>query len=199
MPADFPFPAWLKEILSNAKLPAGQRKKLIVVAQGTFANDYNDIILPTIRGFGALVDEFVTVALLGKKGAVLPLAEGEVLPLNAHVADYLPYDAVLPFADAFVQPGSYGGFQHGIVNAVPQVLGGVTEDKPEIGVRAEFAGVGVNLRTGRPTPEQIVKGVGEVLADPKYKARCVELSKLMAEADPLGSIEKELLALAETT
>lgn len=200
VPPDFPFPAWwAADVLANAALPPTQRKKLVVVAQGTFANDYRDMILPTIRGLGARPDAFLTVALLGKRGAVLSplLAEGEVLPSNARVADYLPYDAVLPYADVFVQPGSYGGFQHGIVNAVPQVLGGVTEDKPEIGVRAEWSGVGIDLHTGRPTPEQILKGVDEVLADPKYKSRCVELSKLMAEADPLGTVENELLALAK--
>lgn len=198
VPSNFPFPEWWSDIIANAKLPLddAQRKKLVVVAQGTFANDYNDMILPTIRGLGSRPHDFITVALLGKKGAVLPLGEGEQLPSNARVADYLPYDAVLPYADVFVQPGSYGGFQHGIVNAVPSVLGGVTEDKPEIGVRAEWAGVGLNLRTGRPTPEQIVQGVDEVLKDPKYKAKCVELSKLMAKADPLGLIEKELVALA---
>lgn len=198
---DLPLPAWWGDVLANAQLPPGhaRRRRLVVVAQGTFANDYRDMILPTIRGLGSRPDDFLTVAILGKEGARLPLdeGEGERLPSNARVADYLPYDAVLPYADVFVQPGSYGGFQHGIVNAVPCVVGGVTEDKPEIGVRAEWAGVGVNLRTGRPTPDQVLQGVEEVLRDPKYKARCVELSRLMAEADPLGTIERELVALAK--
>ncbi|KAJ4405283.1 hypothetical protein N0V82_010345 [Gnomoniopsis sp. IMI 355080] len=197
--AGFVFPSWWEEITKNAELPVAQRKKIVAVAQGTFATNFNDIILPTIRGLGSRED-FLVVAILGKKGARLfpdcPAGEEEKLPANTRVADFLPYDAILQYADVWVQNGGYGGFQHGIANEVPTVLGGDTEDKPEIGVRAEWAGVGFNLGTGHPTPEQVAAGVDEVLANPKYKARCVELSRVMAGYDPLGRIEKELMDLA---
>ncbi|POS81165.1 MGT family Glycosyltransferase [Diaporthe helianthi] len=194
IPANYEYPPWWNDVVANAKLPIGERKRLVVVAQGTFANDFNDLILPTIQGLGARPG-FLTVAILGKKGATLQTD----LPPNARVADYLPYDAVLPYADVFVQAGSYGGFQHGLVNAVPAVLAGDTEDKPEIAARAEWAQVGLSLKTGHPTPDQVAQGVDEVLADPKYKARCVELSKLMKATDPLDTIENELLLMAASS
>lgn len=180
--------------MANAKLPTEERKKLVVVAQGTFANDFNDLILPTIQGLGTRPG-FLTVAILGKKGAALQAD----IPSNARVADYLPYDAVLPYADVFVQAGSYGGFQHGLVNAVPAVLAGETEDKPEIAARAEWAEVGLSLKTGHPTPDQVAQGVDEVLRNPKFKARCLKLSKLMKATDPLDTIENELLLMAASS
>ncbi|KAK2600634.1 hypothetical protein N8I77_010155 [Diaporthe amygdali] len=199
IPKDYQYPEWWQDIIANASLsPDDPRKKsIIVVSQGTFANNFNDLILPTVAGMKDQ-NNILTVAILGKKGAVLKLGQHGLteLPSNARVADFLLYDAILPYADVWVQNGGYGGFQHGIANAVPTVLAGVTEDKPEIAARATWAGVGISLGTGSPTPEQVLKGVNEVLGNEKYKLRCEELSKAMAEYDPLGRIEKELLALA---
>lgn len=201
IPSDYQYPTWWADITSNASLSSTdpEKKKVVVVAQGTFAANYNDLILPTIVGLKDRED-VLTVVILGKKGAVLNTEEHGLaqVPTNARVADFLPYDAVLPYADVWVQNGSYGAFQHGIKNAIPTVLAGESEDKPEIAARATWAGVGISLGTGHPNPEQVAQGVDEVLKDARYKTRCEELSKAMAAHDTLGRIEKELLDLAST-
>ena len=55
------------------------------------------------------------------------------------------------------------------------IIGGATEDKPEVAARAEWAGIGVNLRTGSPSPEQVRAAAEEIFANSRYKARCREL------------------------
>lgn len=128
------------------------------------------------------------IAILGIKGATLP-AEVEI-PANTRVADFLSYDALLEYADVWVLNAGYGGALHGIVNGVPMVLGGDTEDKPEIAMRGEWTGVAHNLKTGKPTPEQVARGVADVLSDDKYKKRVVELQKENEEMKSLDTVEK---------
>jgi UDP:flavonoid glycosyltransferase YjiC (YdhE family) len=90
----------------------------------------------------------------------------------------------------------YGGFIHGVTNGVPMVLGGGTEDKPEVSARGEFAGVAVNLRTGAPSKEQVADAVSKVFADSKFKERVVEIKKENEELDALSSIEQHIQQFA---
>ncbi|GJD05108.1 MGT family glycosyltransferase [Colletotrichum higginsianum] len=193
VPKDYALPSWWTDITDNARMPEATRKKLVVVCQGTFATNYEHVILPTLEGLRDRSDVLV-VAILGKAGAVL--RSDFSIPSNARVSDFLLYDVVLPFADIWIQNGGYGGFQHGIANGVPTLLAGDTEDKPEVAARAEFSGVGLSLHTGKPKPEQIAHGVDEVLGNPKYKKRCEELKAVMEEYNSLGNIEQTLIDLA---
>ncbi|CCF38444.1 MGT family Glycosyltransferase [Colletotrichum higginsianum] len=194
VPKDYALPSWWTDITDNARMPEATRKKLVVVCQGTFATNYEHVILPTLEGLRDRSDVLV-VAILGKAGAVL--RSDFSIPSNARVSDFLLYDVVLPFADLWIQNGGYGGFQHGIANGVPTLLAGDTEDKPEVAARAEFSGVGLSLHTGKPKPEQIAHGVDEVLGNPKYKKRCEELKAVMEEYNSLGKIEQTLIDLAK--
>ena len=94
-----------------------------------------------------------------------PVDELGDLPANARAAEFLPYDQLLPKTDVFVTNAGFGGTQYALSHGVPIVAAGDTEDKPEVSMRAEWAGVGVNLRTGTPTPDAIRAGVERVLAD----------------------------------
>ena len=111
--------------------------------------------------------------------------------------DYLPYDAILPYTSVFVMNAGYGGFLHGITNGVPMVLGGETEDKPEIAMRGEWSGVAVNLRTGRPTPAQVLEGVEEVLADARFKQRVEEVRRENERMKVFDVVEREIMGVLE--
>lgn len=180
-------PSWWPEITANTT------KKIVAVCQGSVALNYNDLTIPTMNSLKDRSDVLVVVAL-GKKGATLP--EGTVVPENARVADYIPFDDLLPHCAAFVTNGGYGGFQHAIANGTPLVLAGVTEDKPEVAARAEWAGVGVNLRTGSPSAEQVKAAVEEILNNDKYKARCRELEEEMKGYDPMEVVQRSIDDLA---
>ena len=179
-------PAWWSDVIETGK---EKRRGLVFVSQGTVATDYTHLIMPTIASL-ADSDDIVVVAALGKRGATLP--EDFPIPKNAHVADYIPFDDLLEHADVFVTNGGYGGFQHAVSHGVPLVIGGETEDKPEVAARAEWAGVGVNLRTGKPSEEQVRTAVREVLSNSKFKARALEIKKEMEKYDPYGVIVQNI-------
>ncbi|KAH6621677.1 glycosyltransferase family 1 protein [Chaetomium sp. MPI-SDFR-AT-0129] len=193
--AKFVYPTWWPTITANAALPAGSpdKKKVVFVTQGTAHLDYDDLLLPTIKTLGDRSD-LIVVATLGVRGATLKTSDGAPAPIPANtlVIDYLAYDALLPYADVFVTNAGYGGFMHGIMNGVPMVLAGTVADKAEVSARAEWIGVGVNLRTQKATEEAIRAAVEKVLSEeegPKFKAKALELKKENEDLDALNTFE----------
>jgi len=186
---NFRYPEWWSEITAGTK-------KIVGVTQGTVAMEYTDLIIPTLQGL-AHRDDIIVVAILGAKDAALP---GEVaVPANARVIDYIPYDALLKHADVWVMNAGFGGFTHGITNGVPMVLAGDTEDKPEVAMRGQWAGVAYNLRAGNPTPQQVADGVEEILANDRYKKRVMEVKKESDELKALDVVEKQIWEYAESS
>ncbi|KAL2131816.1 hypothetical protein VTI74DRAFT_4588 [Chaetomium olivicolor] len=127
---------------------------------------------------------------LGRPGHTLPT--NVPVPTNCRVADYIPYDDVLPHSDVFVTTGEYGSFQRALHHGTPLVMAGTTEEKPEMAARAEWAGVGVNLRTSHPSVEQLGQAVDEVLSNGKYKSRAFEIQAEIATYDPVGVIVENI-------
>lgn len=204
VPPGFVFPDWWqREVVENAALEDGNpgKRSVVVVSQGTLARDYSMLLAPTIRGLAGRKDVLV-IALLGKRGAevppgILPSPEEGVDVSNVRVADFIPYDSVLKYVDVMVFNAGYGGFMHCVVNGVPVVAAGLTEDKCEVAARVEWTGVGLNLRTGRPSPSTVVAAVDEILGSGgKYRARARELAGEVAKSDPLKVVEEEVRALA---
>jgi UDP:flavonoid glycosyltransferase YjiC (YdhE family) len=180
-------PAWWEEIASN------KTKKIVLVSQGTLTANFTDLVVPTLIGLKDREDILVVVAL-GKKGRTLP--EGTLVPANARIEDFIPFDDVLPHCAVFVSNGGYGAFQHAVSHGVPLVIGGTTEDKPEIAARAEWAGIAVNLRTATPAPEVVLAAVDEIVSNPKYKERAKVLEAEMATYDPMEIVVKNIEELA---
>ncbi len=191
---DFVAPKWLEELQANAALPANStdKKKIIFISQGTVATEMEDLLLPALKALGGRPD-LRLVATLGIRGRKLP--ESVEVPANATVVDFLPYDAILPITDVFLTNAGFGGFSHSVMNGVPMVMCGLTQDKPEVSSRAEWAGLGVNLRVQRPTTEALVEGVDKVLGDPSYKKRIMEVKAENEAMDPLGELEKIVWSL----
>ena len=120
-------------------------RPVIHVTQGTIANkDFGQLVGPTLE---ALADDdvLVVVSTGGRPLDTLP-----PLPDNARAAEYLPYDELLPRTDVFVTNGGYGGVQYALRYGVPIVATGGKEDKPEVGGRVVWSGVGRRIRTERP-------------------------------------------------
>ncbi|RFU29035.1 hypothetical protein B7463_g7329, partial [Scytalidium lignicola] len=182
--------SWWDKVTQN---PSGRR--IIFASQGTAAINYNDLLVPAIKAFKNRDDVMLIVAL-GIRGAVLPNTENAIPGTNTFVEEFIPYDQILPYCDVFVTNGGYGGFQHAIKNGVPLVMGGTTEDKPEVNARAEWAGVSINLKTDNPSVEQIEKAVDEILQNSKYKQRMGELKTEFESYDGIGIIEETILELA---
>ncbi|KAK0665953.1 family 1 putative glycosyltransferase [Cercophora samala] len=189
----YKWPEWWKAEVLERK----EGKKMVVVSQGTLARDYTMLLAPTIKALAGREDVLV-IALLGKQGLETP---PEVLPQgvelgNVKVVDFMPYDSVLEHADVMVFNAGYGGFVHCIVNGVPVVAAGLTEDKCEVSARVEWTGAGINLRTGRPAPEAVAAAVDTILGDDKYRLRARELAGQVAKGNPVEVVEKEIIGLS---
>jgi UDP:flavonoid glycosyltransferase YjiC (YdhE family) len=146
-------------------------RPVIHVTQGTVANtDYAQAIAPTLR---ALADEnvLVVVSTGGRPLDTLP-----PLPANARAATYLPYDELLSRTAVYVTNGGYGGVQYTLRYGVPVVATGGKEDKPEIGARVAWSGVGRRIRSERPTPRALRRDILAVLNQPRYR----QASRLVA-------------------
>jgi len=197
-PPGFVFPAWWRaDVLGN-----GGKRSVVVVSQGTLARDYSMLLAPTVRALAGREDVLV-IALLGKQGLevppeVLPPPEEGVDVSNVRVADFIPYDSVLEFADVMISNAGYGGFIHCVVNGVPLIAAGLSEDKCEVSARVEWTGAGINLRTGRPSPEAVATAVDTILSSGgKYRDRARELAVQVAKGNPLQVVEREIRALTK--
>ncbi len=184
-PVSGPLPEWWAEL--------DDQRPVVHVTQGTIDNkDLGRLIRPTLDAL-ADRDVLVVVATGGR-----PIEELGELPGNARAAEFLPYDLLLPKTDVFVTNAGFGGTQYALSHGVPLVAAGDTEDKPEVSMRAEWAGVGVNLRSGTPTAAAIRAGVDRVLADRGYRDRARELATRIGEYDTFDMIEAELEAASIT-
>ncbi|MDQ0576784.1 MGT family glycosyltransferase [Agromyces albus] len=178
-PVAGPLPAWWSEL-------DGERP-VVHVTQGTIDNkDFDRLVRPTLDALADL-DVLVVVATGGR-----PVEELGELPGNARAAEFLPYDLLFPKTDVFVTNAGFGGTQYALSHGVPLVTAGETEDKPEVSMRAEYIGVGVNLKTGTPKAAAIRAGVERVLGDPGFRERAVALAARIEEYDTFGEIEAEL-------
>jgi MGT family glycosyltransferase len=164
-----PLPEWWADLDGT--------RPVVHVTQGTAANtDYEQVIAPTLR---ALADEevLVVVATGGRPLATLP-----PLPPNARAAPYLPYDELLPRTAVYVTNGGYGGVQYALRYGVPIVATGGKEDKPEVGARVAWSGVGRRIRSQRPTPRALRRNILAVLTQPRYRQASRRVAADMAAA-----------------
>ncbi|KAG5919883.1 hypothetical protein E4U42_006396 [Claviceps africana] len=183
---DFQYPSFWPDVTRRDR-------KVVAVTQGTVAVNHRDLLIPTLKALASRSD-LVVVAILGKRGASLPA--DVTIPSNAHVIDYLPYQAILPYASVFVSNGGYGGFIQGMLFRVPMILAGTTEDKLEVACRGEYAGIAINLRTDTPEVDRITQAVDEVLRDDRYKRRITEIWQENGNMKTMDIIEGEILKYA---
>ncbi len=166
LPAGGTLPRWWPQVLDSPR-------PVVLVTQGTLATDPRQLILPTVQ---ALKNENVLVVAAGADG----LSE---LPANARAAAFVPFAALLPHVSVYVTNGGYGGVQAALAHGVPVVVAGGSEDKTEVAGRVAHAGVGLNLRTARPTGERLRRAVLELLGDSVQRRRAQALAAEMRQHD----------------
>jgi UDP:flavonoid glycosyltransferase YjiC (YdhE family) len=122
--------------------------KVILVTQGTVETDPEKIIVPTLEAFKNS-DRLVIVTTGGSGTAELRARYPQA---NIIIEDFIPFNEVMPLADAYVTNGGYGGVLLGIQHKLPLVVAGVHEGKNEICARIGYFKLGINLKTETPTP-----------------------------------------------
>lgn len=170
--------------------PPGDDRPVVLVTQGTVATDPAELIAPAL---GGLTNQDVTVVATGVTGTA---GLAGAVPANTEVHAFVPYSSLMPHVAVMVTNGGFGGVQSALAHGVPLVVAGTTEDKPEVGARAAWSGVGVHLRTRAPSPDQIRQAVRTVLADPSYRRRAEALRDEMAITDPAATAADLIETLA---
>ena len=116
------------------------------------------------------------------------MLEGIVAPSGVIVGQYIPYEVLLPKTRAFVTNGGYNGVQQALSYGVLIVSAGVSEDKGKVCDRINGSGVGIGLKTGNPTVEQLHDAVLEVLDNVSYRRTCQTLGANIAKTNALKVI-----------
>jgi UDP:flavonoid glycosyltransferase YjiC (YdhE family) len=160
-PADWEPPGWWDDLDGG--------RPVVHVTQGTIRGDATELVVPTVR---ALADEDVLVVVT--TGPIDPASLG-ALPANVRTAAFVPYEALLAKASAFVTNGGYIGTNLALHHGVPIVQVGDTEEKAEIGARIEHFGVGVAFRK-TPAPRRLRTAVRRVLDDAALRNRVAWLA-----------------------
>ena len=170
-PADFTPPTWWDDLQGD--------RPVILVTQGTVATDLDELIVPTLQ---ALADEDVLVVATtgGQPIESITLAQ---YPANVRIKPFIPYSRLLPQVDVMVTNGGYNGVQMALANGVPLVVAGQTEDKPEVCARVQWSGVGINLKTNKPTPTQIRDAVKQIRHISHYRQKAQHFQAEIARYD----------------
>lgn len=166
-------------------------ERIVLVTQGTAEQDCSKIIAPALEAFRNT--NVLVIATTGGNGTAQ--LKAQYPDPNFIIQDYIPFRAVMPYCDAYITNGGYGGVLLGIEHKLPMLVAGVHEGKNEICARVGFFKLGINLKTERPTAEAIRAGIAEITTQPEYKRNVVALAAEFATYNPTDIIEKNLAGL----
>lgn len=189
-------PSFTKGVLPKEIQPFLESgKPIIAVTQGTLANhELNQVLQPTLDAL-AERDDLLVIGTTGGR----PVSKLEhALPKNAMVFSYLPWDEMLAHASVFVTNGGFGSVCRALSLGLPMVVAGKGEDKADVAMRVAHAGVGIDLRTDRPTPEALQNAIDAVLKDgSSYKIRSREIANELAQIDTQTKVVELLQAAVD--
>ncbi len=172
IPNQVPLPSWAHELDGS--------RKVVLVTQGTLANhNFGLLVGPTLAALANEPDLLVVATAGGRPIDAIP----GPIPANARLAQYLPFEWILPKVDVFVTNGGYGSVNQAMSFGIPLVTAGITEDKADVNARVAWSGVGIDLATNEPTPQALREAIRTVLDTPNYRSR----ASLMA--DEFGGID----------
>jgi MGT family glycosyltransferase len=178
---EFEEPAWWAELDGS--------KPVVLVTQGTLANhDFNEVIQPALSG---LSDEELLVIVAAGRSDTQTL----VVPANARVASFIPFDRLLPKVDVLVTNGGYGAVNHAFSLGVPIVVAGETEEKDIIAARVGWTGAGINLKTRYASAEQIRNAVRAILTNKRYRDEAKRLQTDFARHNALDELARMVNAM----
>jgi MGT family glycosyltransferase len=155
--------------------------RTVLVTQGTVDNkDQSKLIVPALE---ALAQTELHVIVSTGRVATADLRARFGAP-NRIIEDYVDFDTVLPQTDVFVTNGGFGGVMLSLNHGVPLVCAGRNEGKNDVCAHVAHHGVGIDLRTERPTPGQIGRAVGSVLTQPSWRTRAQAFGAEMNQLNP---------------
>ncbi|PHH89958.1 hypothetical protein CDD83_4848 [Cordyceps sp. RAO-2017] len=175
-------PAWWPRVVAH--------ERVIGITQGTLAMDPTSLIIPSIQ------------ALQHEPGTLLVVVSPHVKdiesrlqsPPNVFFAEWLPYHILLPQISLLITNGGYGSITQALAHKVPLLCAGQSEDKRDTAARVVWSGVGLDLKTDSPIPQQVRAAARTILSDDSYRARAQHLGD---ELNSLGGAERACDLLEE--
>jgi len=178
-------PSWSHELDGS--------RKVVLVTQGTLANHNFDLLVaPTLA---ALANEPDLLVIATAGGRPVEAIRGPI-PDNARLAQYLPFEWMLPKTDVLVTNGGYGSVNQALSFGIPLVAAGLTEDKADVNARVAWSGVGIDLATNEPTPQALRQAVRDVLDKPNYRSRAARMADEFSGIDTRSEILRIISELA---
>ena len=155
-------------------------EKVVLLTQGTVEKDVRKLLVPGLEAFKN--SNVLVVCTTG--GSQTEQLRKQYPQQNIIIEDFIPFDDIMPYADAYITNGGYGGVMLGIEHRLPMVVAGINEGKNEICARIGYFQYGVNLKTETPTASQLYTAVNEVLRNPVYKKNIVQLGEEFDRYNP---------------
>jgi MGT family glycosyltransferase len=186
IPNQVPLPPWADELDGS--------RKVVLVTQGTLANHNFDLLInPTLA---ALANEPDLLVIATAGGRPVEAIRGPI-PGNARLAQYLPFEWILPKTDVLVTNGGYGSVNQAMSFGIPLVTAGTTEDKADVNARVAWSGVGIDLATNEPKPDALRRAVRDVLDKQDYRSRAKRMADEFGAIDTRSEILRTINELAQ--
>lgn len=128
-------------------------KKVIHVSQGTIDSDYSKLLSPAAKVFSPNSNFYL-------------------------VSQFVPHKLLMPNVDVFITNGGFGGISAAVAAGVPMIVAGENEEKALNAEKVEKAGLGINLKTERPSPRMLLEATLEVLENPRYRRRARMIARI---------------------
>ncbi|KAJ0158160.1 4'-demethylrebeccamycin synthase [Colletotrichum tanaceti] len=178
-------PAWWDDVVNATSV--------IGITQGTFAMNPASLIIPAIRALQDLDDGrhllVVPSKLADEIRETMGVAQGggSGLGANVRIADWVPYDMLLPRCRVLVTNGGYGSVTQALSHGVPLVCAGTSEDKKDTAARVTWVGAGIDLKTDTPSVDQVRDAVRRVLDEAAFRDSAARIGR---ELNSLGGVKR---------
>jgi len=182
------YKAWFDQRLN-------QYERVFLVTQGTVEKDVEKLLVPVLEAF----KDSTALVVCTTGGSKTKELKARFPQSNLIIEDFIPFADVMPYTDVYITNGGYGGVMLGIENSLPLVVAGVHEGKNEINARVGYFNLGVNLKTEKPSPQQIKTAVEEVIKHSRYKENAIKLSKEFSQYDPATLFAEYVAGLLPAT
>ena len=161
-------------------------RSVIVVSQGTVDNsDPAKLFAPALEALKG-GSHLVVATTGGKNTAELRRRYPHE---NVVVEDFVDFGVLFEKTDLFICNGGYGSILLALSNGVPVLSAGVREGKNDINARIDYLGFGVDLKSERPTPAKIAKGVTRILTDKRFARNVARVRAEFETYHPLDLID----------
>ena len=181
-----PYKAAMRQLPLELEQKLQRYRSVIVVSQGTVDNtDAEKLFVPALEALKG-GSHLVVATTGGKNTAELRRRYPED---NVVVEDFVDFGLLFGQTDLFICNGGYGSILLALSNGVPVLSAGVREGKNDINARVDYFGFGIDLKTERPTPAKIAKGVTRVLADKRFSQNVARVRAEFETYRPLDLID----------